>query len=51
LLVRLGTVGIPIRRCVTCVSPHLIIVVFVPTASATFPCLATGLPADLVILH
>ena len=31
--------GYPIRRCVTCVSPHLIFVFFVPTLPISFPVL------------
>jgi ribosomal protein L34 len=31
--------GYPIRRCVTCVSPHMIFVFFVPTISITSPVL------------
>ena len=31
--------GYPIRRCVTCVSPHMIFVFFVPTNLITFPVL------------
>jgi len=50
LLVPLMHFRYPSRRCFTCVSPHLNFV-FQHRLSATFPCLATGLPSDPAIRH